>query len=115
MQVFPDRSTSLITLTDQELRRFNYKKGDTEGFVNMPLQINGVLMSAFFREDVEQGLIKLSFRSVGTVPCNRFSSDFFNGGGHQNAAGGELGELLMRLWSVFIKALTSGLAHRRIV
>ena len=89
MQVFADRSTALITLTDQELSRFNYKKGDTEGFVNMPLQINGVLMSAFFREDKEQGLIKLSFRSSGNVPCNRFSSDFFNGGGHQNAAGGE--------------------------
>ena len=59
MQVFRDKSTSLITLTDDELRRFNYKKGDTEGFVNMPLQINGVLMSAFFREDNEQGIIKL--------------------------------------------------------
>lgn len=89
MQVFNEKSTALITLTDEELRRFNHKKGDTEGFVNMPLQINGVLMSAFFREDAESGLIKLSFRSVGDVPCNRFSSDFFNGGGHMNAAGGE--------------------------
>ena len=60
MQVFPDKSTSLITLTDKELRKFKYRKGDTEGFVNMPLQINGVLMSAFFREDKEQGIIKLS-------------------------------------------------------
>ena len=89
MQVFADKSLALITLTDEELRRFNYKKGDTEGFVNMPLQINGVLMSAFFREDADAGVIKLSFRSVGDVPCNRFSSDFFNGGGHLNAAGGE--------------------------
>jgi len=89
MQVIAGCSTALITLTDAELKRFDYKKGDTEGFVNMPLQINGVLMSAFFREDVEQGLIKLSFRSIGNVPCNRFSSDFFNGGGHENAAGGE--------------------------
>jgi len=89
MQVFPERSTALITLTDEELRRFNYKKGDTEGFVNMPLQVNGVLFSVFFREDAEQGVIKLSFRSVGDVPSNRFSSEFFNGGGHLNAAGGE--------------------------
>ena len=89
MQLFPDKSTALITISDAELKRFNYKKGDTEGFVNMPLQINGIQMSAFFREDTELGLIKLSFRSVGDVPCNRFSSDFFNGGGHQNAAGGE--------------------------
>ncbi len=89
MKVLPDKSTALITLTDAELKGFDYKKGDTEGFVNMPLQINGILMSAFFREDVELGLVKLSFRSVGSVPCNRFSSEFFNGGGHMNAAGGE--------------------------
>ena len=105
MQVFPESSTSLITLTDKELSKFNYKKGDTEGFVNMPLQINGVLMSAFFREDKEQGLIKLSFRSVGTVPCNRFSSDFFNGGGHQNAAGGEFRGTLNEAVERFHKGL----------
>ena len=67
MQVFPEKSTSLITLTDKELKKFKFKKGDTEGFVNMPLQINGVLMSAFFREDKEAGVIKLSFRSVAAV------------------------------------------------
>lgn len=105
MQVFPELSTALITLNDQELRRFSYKKGDTEGFVNMPLQINGVLMSAFFREDAEQGLIKLSFRSTGNVPCNRFSSDFFNGGGHENAAGGEFRGTLQEAVERFRKGL----------
>ena len=105
MQILPDCSTSLITLDDDELRRFNYKKGDTEGFVNIPLQINGVLMSAFFREDKEQGVIKLSFRSVGDVPCNRFSSDVFNGGGHQNAAGGEFHGTLDEAVARFRKGL----------
>ena len=105
MQVLHDCSTALITLNDMELRRFNSKKGDTEGFVNMPLQINGVLMSAFFREDKEQGLIKLSFRSVGNIPCNRFSSEFFNGGGHQNAAGGEFRGTLDEAVARFHKGL----------
>lgn len=105
MEVFPEMSTALITLTDKELQRFNYKKGDTEGFVNMPLQINGVLLSAFFREDKELGIIKLSFRSVGNVPCNRFSSDFFNGGGHQNAAGGEFRGTLSEAVKRFKKGL----------
>ena len=105
MQVFPEKSTSLITLTDKELLKYKYKKGDTEGFVNMPLQINGILMSAFFREDKEQGIIKLSFRSVGTVPCNRFNSDFFNGGGHQNAAGGEFRGTLEEAVERFHKGL----------
>ena len=105
MQVFPDQSSALITLTDDELQRFSYKKGDTEGFVNMPLQINGVLLSAFFREDKELGIIKLSFRSVGSVPCNRFSSDFFNGGGHLNAAGGEFKGTLSEAVERFRKGL----------
>ena len=105
MQILKDCSTALITLTDDELRRFSFKKGDTEGFVNMPLQISGVLMSAFFREDKELGLIKLSFRSVGDVPCNRFSSDFFNGGGHQNAAGGEYRGTLSEAVERFHKGL----------
>jgi len=34
-------------------------------------------------------MIKLSFRSQLTFPCNEFAAEFFNGGGHMNAAGGE--------------------------
>jgi len=89
MLVLKDASTSLITLTEKDLKRFDYKKGDTEGFVNMPLQIAGVKMSVFLREDRQNGIIKVSIRSVGTVPCNRFAKDNFNGGGHTNASGGE--------------------------
>lgn len=105
MKVFPQFSTSLITLSNKELKRFSYRKGDTEGFVNMPLQINGVSMSAFFREDIESGVIKLSFRSVGSVPCNRFATDFFNGGGHQNAAGGEFRGTMDEAVERFMKGL----------
>ena len=105
MKVFRDKSTSLITLTDEELRRFNYKKGDTEGFVNMPLQINGVLMSAFFREDKLEDVVKVSFRSVGDVPCNRFSSEFFHGGGHINAAGAEFHGTLDEAVECLLKGL----------
>lgn len=34
-------------------------------------------------------MIKVSLRSVGTFPCNQLASEFFNGGGHLNASGGE--------------------------
>ena len=105
MKLFRDKSTSLITLNDDELRRFNYKKGDTEGFVNMPLQINGVLMSAFFREDKQEDVVKVSFRSVGDVPCNRFSSEFFHGGGHINAAGAEFHGTLDEAVECLLKGL----------
>ena len=89
MQVYPQFSASLITLTDAEQRKFHCVKGDTEGFVNMPLQIKGVRFSAFLREDVEKKMIKISLRSVGSFPCNKLAAEFFNGGGHLNASGGE--------------------------
>jgi phosphoesterase RecJ-like protein len=73
-------------LTQEELQRFNYKVGDTEGIVNMPLQIENVNKSVLVREDKTQ--IKLSFRSQGDVAVNTMAEKF-GGGGHKNAAGGE--------------------------
>ncbi|MDD4379573.1 MAG: DHHA1 domain-containing protein, partial [Dysgonamonadaceae bacterium] len=62
-------------------------KGDTEGFVNYPLSIKDIIFSAFIREDKE--MVKLSFRSQSTFPTNEFAAQFFQGGGHLNASGGE--------------------------
>ena len=89
MQVFPQFNAALITLTREEQKKFQYKKGDTEGFVNMPLSMKGICFSVFLREDTEKDLIKVSLRSVGTFPCNEVATEFFNGGGHLNASGGE--------------------------
>lgn len=89
MQVFPQFHAALIWLTKDEQKRFQYIKGDTEGFVNTPLQIKGIRFSAFLREDTEKDMIKVSLRSVGKFPCNRLATEFFNGGGHLNASGGE--------------------------
>lgn len=77
----------LITLSSQELRRFNFQSGDAEGIVNMPMQIADVYYSVLMREDVDK--IKISFRSQGDHPVNEFAAKYFNGGGHKNAAGGE--------------------------
>ena len=89
MQVFPQFNAALITLTREEQKKFQYKKGDTEGFVNMPLSMKGICFSVFLREDTEKDMIKVSLRSVGTFPCNEVATEFFNGGGHLNASGGE--------------------------
>ena len=87
MKIYKKYHTALISLSSAELRRFGYQKGDTEGFVNLPLQISDVYYSVFIREDADR--IKLSFRSQGDRPVNTLAHDFFNGGGHMNAAGGE--------------------------
>ncbi len=89
MQILPQFRAALITLSREEQKRFHHMKGDTEGFVNMPLSIKDICFSAFLREDTEKDMIKISLRSVGTFPCNQVAAEFFNGGGHLNASGGE--------------------------
>lgn len=90
METFPEYHAALITLERDEQKRFSYKKGDTEGFVNIPLQIKGNKLSIFMRENAENGTIRVSLRSVDDFPCNKMAEDFFHGGGHLNAAGGTL-------------------------
>lgn len=87
MKIYPEHNASLIYLSLEDQQQFNLSKGDTDGFVNYPLSIRGILFSAFIREDDE--LTKISLRSQGDFPCNQFAADFFNGGGHLNASGGE--------------------------
>ncbi len=87
MEVFHDFNAALICLTRDELNSFHYVKGDTEGLVNRPLAIPGIIYSAFLRE--EEGYVKVSMRSLGDFPVNLLCSEHFGGGGHLNAAGGE--------------------------
>ncbi|MCQ2341954.1 MAG: bifunctional oligoribonuclease/PAP phosphatase NrnA [Paludibacteraceae bacterium] len=87
MRTFPKNHVALIALSAEELKQFNFQSGDAEGIVNMPMQIGKIYYSCFMREDTDK--IKISFRSQGDRPVNTFAHDFFNGGGHKNAAGGE--------------------------
>lgn len=103
MKVYPEQHAALITLSTQELNRFGYKTGDTEGFVNLPLSIDGIMFTVFLREDSEN--IKISLRSVGDFPCNQFASQYFNGGGHKNASGGEFYGSLEEAVTIFEKGL----------
>jgi phosphoesterase RecJ-like protein len=106
MRLFPEQKTALITLTKAEMKRFRFNKGDTEGFVNLPLQIRNVRFSAFLREDTEKDMIHVSLRSVGQFPCNRFAATYWNGGGHLNAAGGRYNGTLAEAVALFEKALS---------
>ncbi|MDP2088419.1 MAG: bifunctional oligoribonuclease/PAP phosphatase NrnA [Flavobacteriaceae bacterium] len=87
LQVIPKLHTAFFALSKNDLKVFDYQKGDTEGIVNYGLSIKGVSLAAIFIEDEDQGIIKISFRSKGTFSVNDFARNYFNGGGHQNAAG----------------------------
>ena len=75
-------------ITDENQKSSNFKKGDSEGFVNFGLSVEGILCSVLFIEKKEDELIKISFRSKGDFKVNIFASRYFNGGGHIHAAGG---------------------------
>lgn len=89
MKVMPEQKTAYITLTQEELDSFHYKKGDTEGIVNYGLSIKGIVFAVIFIENKDEKIIKMSFRSQGNFDVNIFARNYFNGGGHSNAAGGK--------------------------
>lgn len=86
LRVFPEYGAAYISINRRELEEFNYRPGDSEGFVNYPLSIGGVMFSVIFIE--QEDYVKISFRSKGDFYANHFASEHFNGGGHKNAAGG---------------------------
>lgn len=88
MEVLPEYKTALIAISKEEMKRFDHQPGDTEGFVNLPFSVKGVKLTALFLEKNEH--IRISLRSRGDFSVNELSRKHLNGGGHNNAAGGEL-------------------------
>ena len=88
MKIFPQYRAGLMILTKEMKERFGYEDGDSEGFVNLPLGIREVEVSALFTESDD--FIRVSLRSKGDISVNRLSRLYFNGGGHERAAGGKL-------------------------
>lgn len=77
-----------IVLDKATLKHYNVCEGDTEGFVNMPLSIADVRMSFLIKEDDDR--VRVSIRSKKGTSANTCARLYFNGGGHENAAGGRL-------------------------
>ena len=88
MEVLDEYATAIIALKKEDLARFNYQVGDTEGIVNFPLSMKKTKMSVLVTE--RQGVIRFSFRSKGSFSVHELANKYFNGGGHTNAAGGTL-------------------------
>ncbi|MBQ4539987.1 MAG: DHH family phosphoesterase, partial [Alistipes sp.] len=87
MKMLRKGTVAYMSLTEEEMRRFWFQQGDSEGFVNYPLSIKKMRMSAIFIE--HKDFIRVSLRSRGAVDVNLFASRYFEGGGHHNAAGGK--------------------------
>lgn len=89
LKVNKELKTAYITLSQEELDKNNFRKGDTEGFVNYGLSLEGIKFAVIFIEHKTEGIIKMSFRSKGNFNVNDFARAHFQGGGHVNAAGGK--------------------------
>ena len=86
LNIYPEHKSAIIYLDALELKKFNFKKGDTEGLINFALAIKGITFAIFIAE--KDGITKLSLRSKGDIDVSEIAKKYFNGGGHKNASGG---------------------------
>lgn len=105
MVILEDYHTAYITLSQEELDQNNFKKGDTEGIVNYGLTLDNIIFAVIFIENKDEGIIKISFRSQGDFSVNEFARAHFEGGGHDNAAGGKSDISLQETTTKFIGLL----------
>lgn len=103
MEVIYELNTALIYITKADLLKYNIKTGDTEGIVNYPQSIQGIKLVGFVVDRDEER--KWSFRSKGHFDCNKFARQYFGGGGHFNAAGGQDRESLEKTIQKFKQAI----------
>lgn len=89
LKVIPEYRTAYITLTQDELDTHSFQKGDTEGFVNYGLSLDGIIFAVIFIENKKENIIKMSLRSKGDFSVNDVARTHYHGGGHINAAGGK--------------------------
>jgi len=86
--VITPAGTAYMILDKKAIVEYDIREGETEGFVNIPLSIDNVVLSIFLKED--DGFFRVSIRSKEGISANRCAQEFFNGGGHELAAGGKL-------------------------
>lgn len=103
--ILPELHTAYITMTQKELDDHNFKKGDTEGFVNYALSVKGVVFAVIFIENKQENIVKISLRSKGHFSVNDFARNHYSGGGHINAAGGKSSQDLNKTINEFISIL----------
>jgi phosphoesterase RecJ-like protein len=107
LKVLPQYKTAYITLTQKELDDHKFQKGDTEGFVNYGLSLDGIIFAVIFIENRVDNIIKMSLRSKGDFSVNEFARKHYEGGGHTNAAGGRSLLSMSKTVNQFIDTLAS--------
>lgn len=105
LKIVERHQAAYMLLSEKDKQRYDYRSGDSEGFVNLPLAIRDVRLSALFTDTPGGEYVRVSLRSKGTLSVNSLATRFFNGGGHRNASGGRLYMPLEEVPAYFEKAL----------
>lgn len=103
LDIYERHHAAVITLDRDDLAKYNYQRGDTEGLVNQPLEIPGVIYSFFLREDAD--CVKVSARSVAEFPVNKICEELYGGGGHLQASGGEFNGSVQECKKILVDSL----------
>ena len=83
-----DCGVAYMVLRQETKDAFGLQDGETDGLVNIPLQIGKVRVSALLTE--EDGHFRISLRSKKELAINTLARDCFHGGGHPQASGGRI-------------------------
>lgn len=105
LEILSEYRTAYITISQEELDKNQFRKGDTEGFVNYALSVKGIVFALIFIENKQENITKISLRSKGDFSVNEFARTHYNGGGHTNAAGGRSDHSLIDTINEFITIL----------
>ncbi len=96
-------STAYIVITKEEMKRFHFKIGDSEGIVNYGLTMKNIKLAALFTEKNDS--VKLSLRAAGAIDVDQFARKHFAGAGHKNASGADILKPLKESVDEFISLL----------
>lgn len=93
LKVYEDNQLAIVHVTREMLATSGATAHDIEGFVDFPRSLGTVKVAAFIKE-LEMGEISVSLRAKGECDVAEIAN-IFNGGGHRNAAGFRIKDMLM--------------------
>ena len=104
LELFCQGRLACMTLRKEDFRHCQAVQSETEGLINESLQIRSVIAAVILTE-VENGSIRVSFRSKRLINVARIAEGF-GGGGHKLAAGAELSDTIDQAKEKIVSAIS---------
>jgi bifunctional oligoribonuclease and PAP phosphatase NrnA len=112
LEVLADGRLAIMGVRRADFAATGAATNDTEGLINIPLQVRSVEVSILMTEPMDDSAIRVSLRSKGSVDVARFA-ERFGGGGHARAAGLKLATEFEAAHDLLVAALLAQLAEEK--